>query len=262
MKKTILYLLTGLVILSSCEKEDDILNPIPTNPTIQTTTTNTTDTLIVNGDTIVTNSGTGNETELLNEGLVIDNSTSNGGITILSPSQTFAGAGKNYNVKIAEFSVNCSELTNSHMDTSYSYSTTNWVGQQIVSVPGYNNGIGNGVVQFSQFHSNGYPITNGVEGYCFTTVYPKNGNASPNHALNFTEMWNVYNIVSYSYSPNGTITLNLVFHPCNGNDIYWSVEMLVTEYSDGTIALSIDEGPYNFAGITWNSHLKLILEEE
>ena len=261
MKKTILYLLTGLVILSSCEKEDDILNPIPTNPTTQTTTTNTTDTLIVNGDTIVTNNGTGNETELLNEGLVIDNGTSNGGVTILTPINTFRGAGKNYNVKSAEFSVNCSELTNQHFDTSYSYVTTNWAGAQIGGVPGYQNGIGNGIIQFSQFQTNGYPLNNGVEGYFYTTTYPMNGNASPCHAYYFSEMWFLANIVSYSYTP-GVITLNLVYHPCNGPDVYWSAEMVVTEYSDGTIALSIDEGPHNFVGITWNSHLKLILEEE
>jgi hypothetical protein len=46
MKKYLLSLLTLLVILSSCEKEDDILTPI-TQPT-QTNTTNTTNT---NGDT-------------------------------------------------------------------------------------------------------------------------------------------------------------------------------------------------------------------
>ena len=258
MKKTILYLLTGIVILSSCQKEDDLLTPIPPNPTTQTTTTNTTDTLVVNGDTIITNNGIGNETELLNEGLVIDN----GGVTILPPSATFAGAGKNYKIKRAEFEINCSELTNYPFDTSYSYVTTNWTGQQIISVPGYPNGIGNGIVQFSQLDANGYQITNGVEGYFYSTVYPMNGNASPTHSYDATEMWHPWNIVSYSYSSNGTITLNLVAHQCDGTDLFWSAIMDVTEYSDGTIALSIDEGPHNFVGITWDSHLKVILEEE
>ena len=210
--------------------------------------------MVINGDTIITNNGgTGNEVELLNEGLVVATNTTNGGVTILPPSATFVGEGKNYNVKSSEFSVNCSELTNQHFDTSYSYTTTNWTGVNVV-VPGYPNGIGNGIVQFSQ-------LNNGLEGYFITTTYPKNGNASPNHSYNFGEIMFPANIVSYSYTP-GVITLNLVFHPCTGPDMYWSVIMEVTEYSDGTIALSIDEGPYTFAGITWNSHLKVILEEE
>ena len=251
MKKTILYLLTGLVILSSCEKEDDILQPIPTNPVTQNTVT---DTLIVNGDTLIVNGDTitnGTELQFLDEELVIGNT--NGGVTLLPPSTTFVGEGKNYKVRSAEFSVSCSELTNSHMDTSYSYVTTNWTGGQLV-VPGYPNGIGNGIVQFSQ-------LVNGMEGYFYTTVYPENGNASPNHSYNFSEIMFPANIISYNYTP-GVITLNLVFHPCNGNDMYWTTTMVVSEYSDGTIALSIDEGPYNFAGITWSSHLKVILEEE
>ena len=50
MKKTILYLIAGLVILSSCNKEDDILQPIPNNPTQNTTTNNTTTNVTDNGN--------------------------------------------------------------------------------------------------------------------------------------------------------------------------------------------------------------------
>ena len=51
MKKLIIPLLSLLVIITSCQKEDDLLTPIPQNPT--TNITNNTDTLNVNGDTII-----------------------------------------------------------------------------------------------------------------------------------------------------------------------------------------------------------------
>ena len=41
MKKYLLSLLTILVVLSSCQKEDDLLQPIPTPPTNQSTVTDT-----------------------------------------------------------------------------------------------------------------------------------------------------------------------------------------------------------------------------
>ena len=47
MKKYLLPLLTLLVVLSSCQKEDDILTPVPQAPQTTTTTTN------INGDTII-----------------------------------------------------------------------------------------------------------------------------------------------------------------------------------------------------------------
>ena len=50
MKKYILNLLVILVAFSACQKEDDLLQPIPAPPTTQTTITDT----IVN-DTVTSN---------------------------------------------------------------------------------------------------------------------------------------------------------------------------------------------------------------
>ena len=50
--------------------------------------------------------------------------------------------------------------------------------------------------------------------------------------------------------------------------VQWSVDMVVTEYSDGTLELSIDNVGYNnsgggnFAVGPWNSQLKITLVEQ
>ena len=49
MKKYLLSLVTLLVVLTSCQKEDDLIQPIPQNPNTQINTN--TDTIItINGD--------------------------------------------------------------------------------------------------------------------------------------------------------------------------------------------------------------------
>jgi hypothetical protein len=251
MKNLILNLLIVLTVFSSCQKEDDLLQPLPQDPSItNNTNTNNGDTLNVNnGDTII-NNGNNELVAELNHDLIVANGNNNG-VTILPPSTTFIGEGKKYNVKRAEFEINCSELTSQHFDTSYSYVSTNFVSPLYHT--DYPNGIGNGIIDFP---------TPTQEGRFWTTVYPVNGNASPTHSWNFNEMTLPLYILDYTYSA-GVINLQLEFRPCNPNDpsIVWWVTMNVTEYSDGTVALSIDQGPYNFAGVTWDSHLKVVLEE-
>jgi len=233
VKKLLLPILTTLIVLTSCEKED-ILEPIPTNPTIPTVIDSTTnlDTIIVNG---------GNDTIYLLNGeevLTVDNTiNTNGTVTILPPSSQFSGYGKKYNIILAEFDMNCSELTNQSMDTSYSFTTYNQ---------------GSGTFNFD----NNDTLT--------TTVYPLNGNASPTHSYMMGPNELPYLIRGYSYSP-GILTLDLRLIFCNGTQIVdWSVDMVVTEYSNGNLDLSIDQGGAhtNSSGhISWNSHLKIVLEE-
>ena len=68
--------------------------------------------------------------------------------------------------------------------------------------------------------------------------------------------------MSYNYTP-GILTLDLASYACGGDVVYWTVDMVVTEYSDGTIELSIDQGPNTTLDgqITWDSHLKLTLQK-
>ena len=186
--------------MSSCQKEDDLLIPV-----IPPNNTNVTDTTNVNIDTSNT-------------------------VTILPPSNTFVGWGKSYNITFTEFDMNCSELTNSPVDTTYSYTT-------------YNQGR----------------VTFLVADTLTTTAYPKNGNASPRHAYLYGSTEIDCIIRGYNYSP-GIVTLELRLIFCNGTQIIdWGVDMVVTEYSNGNIDLSINNGG-NHMGIMWDSYLKLELE--
>ena len=239
MKKLILPLLSLLVVITSCQKEDDLLTPIPQNPTTNTINNNT-DTLNVNGDTIVNNNG---DTIILvsvleefeNDYVIATNGNSND-VTVVSPSSTFIGTGNNYTVKRAEFDMNCSELTQYSSDTSYSYVSTNQQGPW-----------GNGIVEFN----------NDGTGVFVTPVYPRNATFNPAHAYNFSSIILYCDIDYYSYTP-GMLTMNLRALACNGSVITWTVNMVVTEYSDGSFSLSIDQDG-NGMGIVWDSHLKVVL---
>ena len=53
MKKYLLSLATLLVVMTSCQKEDDLLQPIPPNPNTQINVNTNNDTItIVDGDTV------------------------------------------------------------------------------------------------------------------------------------------------------------------------------------------------------------------
>ena len=242
MKKYFLSLLTLLVVLSSCQKEDDILTPI-TQPT-QTTTTNINgDTIInINGDT-TTNNGTGNVLQAFDNEHVV--ATNNNNVTVVAPSAAFPGWGKNYDVTKAEFSM-------VSVDTSYSYTSTNF---QCL--------FGNG---HAYFYQNG-PLYGGGELY--TTVYPRNGSSIPTHAASYEEVMMPMTITQYTYGAySGILGLDVEYTTCNGTVVQWSVDMVVTEYSDGTLELSIDNVGYNnsgggnFAVGPWNSQLKITLVEQ
>ena len=242
MKKLILPLLSLLVVITSCQKEDDLLTPIPQNPTTNTINNNI-DTLNVNGDTVVNNNG---DTVILvsvleefeNDYVI---ATNDNGVTIVPPSSTFIGNGNNYNVKRAEFEMNCAELTQYDADTSYSYVSTD---QQVTGQRPF----GNGMVEFYQDGT----------GIFVSPVYPTNSTFTPAHAANFGPNTLYCDIDGYSYTP-GILTMDLRALACNGSVITWTVNMVVTEYSDGSLSLSIDQGGSGL-GIIWNSHLKVVLE--
>ena len=206
MKKIIIPLLTLLILFTSCEKEDDLLKPItPPNTNIYCDSINT-DTTTFNDD------------------------TTNNVVTVLTPSNSFVGFGKSYKITMTEFDMNCSELTTSPVDTSYSYTTHN-----------------QGKVTFL------------VNDTLITNSYPLNGNASPRHSYMFGPQELDCVIRGFNYTP-GVLTLDLRLIFCNGTQLIdWSVDMLVTEYSNGNLDLSINNSG-NHTGITWDSQLKIQLE--
>jgi hypothetical protein len=247
MKKFILPLLTVLVILTSCKKEDDILRPVtPPNTNtnmnnIDTTTVNNTDTTTINNT---------------------DTTTNNNTVTVLPPSQTFPfafsyGLTQGYDVTRAEFDINCSEQTTLPADISYSFVSTNYLSP----VPGQKQ-YGNGLIKF--YDGPASPVIGGVgmQGKFATTTYPRNSNHWPAHTVTGGEEMMLNYIKSYSYTP-GILTLDLLAYACGGDIVEWTVQMVVTEYSDGTIELSIDQGPNTTMDgqITWDSHLKLTLQK-
>ena len=250
MKKYLLYLLTVLVVLTSCEKEDDLLTPISPNTNITNTTNN--------NDTTTNNNGNGNTLQAFEDYVV---ATNNGSVTVLPPSQTCPldvtnAWGEGYNVIRAEYEVNCSETTNNALDTSYSYVSTNYI-----STVATWQQWGNGFVCFYSTPLN--PIINGqgTLGKFNTTVYPRNANTTPPHAFNFREEMMTPYIMGYTYTP-GILTMDLLTYDCNGTIVEWTVQMVVTEYSDGIITLSIDQGTYtSLEGYTWNTHLKVVLQK-
>ena len=201
MKKLLLSLLTVLVILTSCEKEDDLFTPV--NPPNTNTNMNNTDTTTVNNTDTTT---VGNTDTIINN---------NGEVTVLTPSQT-------------------------------------------ANLKQWNNGL----IRF--YDGPGSPSIQGVgmQGVFATTTYPMNSNQWPAHSLNGQEEMMLNFIKSYSYTP-GILSLDLLSYACGGDIVEWSVEMIVTEYSDGTIELSIDQGPNTTMDgqITWDSHLKLTLQK-
>jgi hypothetical protein len=241
MKKYLLPLLTLLVVLSSCQKEDDILTPVPQPP--QTTTTN------INGDTIINidttnNNGTGNVLQAFEDDYVV--SIDNNNVTVVPPSAAFPGWGKNYNITKAEFSM-------ISVDTSYSYTSTN-----------FQSTWGNG---YANFHKNG---NNYGGGELMTTVHPRNGSTLPTHANSYLEKLMDMTITQYTYGAySGILGLDIDYVTCNGTLVQWHVDMVVTEYSDGTLELSIDNTGYctggtgsNFGTGPWNSQLKITLVEQ
>jgi hypothetical protein len=247
MKKFLLPLLTVLVILTSCEKEDDIFTPV-TPPNTNTNMNNTDTTTINNTDTTTVNN--------------TDTTTNNNSVTVLPPSQTSPfdfsySLSEGYNVTRAEFEINCSEQTTLPADISYSYVSTNYL-SAIQSEKQY----GNGFIQFCDGPVSPEINGVGVQGKFVTTTYPMNSNHWPAHALNGQEEMMMNYIMSYSYTP-GILTLDLLSYACGGDIVEWTVEMVVTEYSDGTIELSIDQGPNTTLDgqITWDSHLKLTLQK-
>ena len=199
MKKLIIPLLSLLVIVTSCQKEDDIITPIQQNPTTQTITTTNTDTLTTNGDTIVLTP----VLEVFENDYVV--TTNGNSVTVIPPSPTFIGVGNNYNVKRAEFEMDCSELTQYNNDTSYSYVSINQQGPW-----------GNGIVEFNQ---------NGT-GTFATPTYPRNSNFNPAHAYNFEPNVLYCDIDNYSYT-SGILTMDLRALACNGSVITWTVSMVV-----------------------------------
>jgi len=166
---------------------------------------------------------------LTNDTINVNIDTSNT-VTVLPSSNTFAGWGKTYNITFTQFDMNCSETTTSPSDTSYAYTT-------------YNQGR----------------VTFLVNDTLITTSYPLNGNASPRHAYMYGPEELECIIRGYNYSP-GVVTLKLRLDFCNGTQIIdWDVDMIVTEYSNGDMDLSINNGG-NHMGIVWDSYLKLELE--
>jgi len=233
MKKYILSLLTILIVFSSCQKEDDLLQPIPPNPTTQINNTVNTDTTVtLNGDTIVV--------QALEENFLIDNNTST--TTTTNMPTSFIGEGKTWKIIESRFEINCSELTNSHVDTSYSY----------VSYPYYIPGFTATISFNDDYYGEGNDLM-------ITNVYPKNGYGSPTHAFEFGPNFMVSYIDSYTWSP-GMLSMDLRTLTCAGVWLTWTVYMDVIEYNDGTFKLEIVQSG-SHAGINWNSQLSMLLEE-
>jgi hypothetical protein len=200
----------------------------------------------------------------------LNNTTNNtDSITVLPPSQTFPfsfsyGLDQSYDVTRAEFEINCYEQTNLPEDVSYAYVSTDYVS------PLFPNDtiFGNGLIRF--YDGPASPVYNGIgmQGKFFTTTWPMNSSDLPTHSLNRHEEFMKNYIKSYSYTP-GILTLDLFNYTCGVNtetgqseSFEWTVEMAVTEYSDGKIKLTIDQGPFTSSeGITWNSFLELTLEK-
>ena len=105
MKKYLLSLVTLLLVLTSCQKEDDLIQPIPQNPNTYIST-NTDTTITINGDTVVIQSI---EEELVVSDYVVTTNNTN------TPSTTFIGEGKTWKILESGFEINCSELTSSHV---------------------------------------------------------------------------------------------------------------------------------------------------
>ena len=250
MKKTILYLITSLVILSSCEKEDDILQPIPTNPTQTTTPTNNTDTLIVNGDTTITINGI--ETEI-NEGLVIENGNTNGGVTtVITNPDNFVGHNNGlYVLTSCDFVM--TKLSNSpetFLDTSYTYS-------------------------YNETECNSYAVFGGNSGFESFVIPRTNGN-TPNHTVNSDITYPqptskiLFEGTNGVYA-NGVLSMDLKYTICvTSGPVTTLTSFDVVQYSDDSFDLILDiptrlcspVGGNQFTPFTWKSYTKLHFEKQ
>ena len=239
MKKLLYTLLVVSIIFSACKKDENEPNTNMNN--IDTTTVNNVDTTTINNT---------------------DTTTNNNIVTVLPPSQTFPfafsyGLTQGYDVTRAEFDINCSEQTTLPADISYSFVSTNYL-----SPSEHLKQFGNGLVKFYNGPSIAVFDELGMQGEFATTTYPRNSSYWPAHTVNGQEEMMLNYIKSYSYTP-GVLTLDFLSYACGGDAVEWTVQMVVTEYSDGTIELSIDQGPNTTMDgqITWDSYLKLTLEK-
>jgi len=231
MKKYLLTLTTLLLVMTSCQKEDDLLQPIPPNPNTQINTNINADTItIVGGDTIVIH---GIEEDLVATDYVTSNTT--------TVPTTFIGEGKTWKIVESRFEINCSELTTSHVDTSYSYITNPY------------NILSSSTISFNDdYYGEGHDI--------FTVnVYPKNGTGSPTHAIDFAPNFMTMYVDSYTYSM-GSISMDLRTLTCSGVWLSWTTYMDVIENGNGGFKLEITQSG-SHGGITWDSNLNLTLEE-
>lgn len=234
MKKYLLSLATLLVVMTSCQKEDDLLQPIPPNPNTQINVNTNNDTItIVDGDTVIIQNV---EEELLATDYVVSNNTNTN-----TTSTTFIGDGKTWKIVESGFEINCSELTSSHVDTSYSYTSNPY---SILS---------SSTISFNDdYYGEGNDI--------FTVnVYPTNSTGSPAHAYDFAPNFMTMYVDNYTYNM-GTLTMDLRTLTCNGVWLSWTTYMDVIEDGNGGFKLEITQAG-SHAGIIWDSYLYLILEE-
>tara|TARA_R110001583_G_scaffold4440_6_gene25746 strand:+ start:1335 stop:2033 length:699 start_codon:yes stop_codon:yes gene_type:complete len=231
MKKYLLSLVTLLLVLTSCQKEDDLIQPIPQNPNTYIST-NTDTTITINGDTVVIQSI---EEELVVSDYVVTTNNTN------TPSTTFIGEGKTWKILESGFEINCSELTSSHVDTSYTY-TSNPYQLLPTSTISFNN----------DYFNEGHDLF-------IVNVYPQNSTGSPTHALDFAPNFMTMYVDNYTYNM-GTLTMSLTTLTCSGVWISWDVYMDVIEDNNGGFKLEIAQSG-SHGGIVWDSYLYLILEE-
>ena len=235
MKKHLLKLLTIVFVLSSCQKEDDLLQPIPTPPTNQITLI---DTLIT--DSVVSTTTT---IEGIQEDYVLTNNNPN-------TNDNFVGEGKTWKITQAQFIMNCGELTDHVLDTSYSFTTNPYALNSSSTI---------------SFNDDPYNLGEDV---MTVNVYPRNVGTqlAPTHAIDMAPKWLTFYIDNYSYDSN-KLTMDLRVIYCNGQVLEWQVIMDVIEYNDGTMRLEITNNgylPFPHApqpGVSWNSYLSLLLEE-
>ena len=234
MKKYLLSLVTLVVVMTSCQKEDDLLQPIPPNPNTEINVNTNTDTITtINGDTVIIQSG---EEELLATNQVVSNN-----VNTTTTSTTFIGEGKTWKIVESGFEINCSELTSSHVDTSYSYTSNPY------------NILSSSTLSFNDdYYGAGHDI--------FTVnVYPKNSTGSPTHAIDFAPNFMTMYVDNYTYSM-GTLSMDLRTLTCSGVWLSWTTYMNVIEDGNGGFGLEITQMG-SHAGITWDSYLYLKLEE-
>ena len=241
MKKTILYLIAGLVILSSCDKEDDILQPIPTN-----TTTNNTDTLIVNGDTTINNTDT-----LVINGDTTTTYTPIGGVTIVTDPDNFVGHNNGvYLLTSCEFVM--TKLSNSPettLDTSYTYS-------------------------YNETECNSYAFFGSNSGF-ESFVIPVDKGIRPNHTATWSPTYEkptsrILFMGTNCVYTNGVLSMDLEYTICSSSGpIHCPTSFDVVQYSDDSFDLIIDipptlcSAPANqYTAFTWKSYTKLHFKKQ